>query len=45
MFEAQRPTSCLLYSQLVTDLLLIVGQMLQGLLVQACFPQDLVLVQ
>lgn len=39
------PTSRLLHSQLVADLLLIVGQMLQSLLVQARFPQNLVLVQ
>ena len=38
-------TSGLLHSQLVTDLLLIGGQMLQGLLVEACFPQHLVLVE
>lgn len=39
------PTSCLLHGQLVTDLLLVVGQVLEGLLVQTCFPQHLVLVE
>lgn len=38
-------TSCLLHGQFITDLLLVVGQMLQGLLVQTCFPQHLVLIQ
>lgn len=41
----QRPTSCLLHGQLVADLLLVVGQVLQGLLVQPCFPQHLILVK
>lgn len=43
--ERMSLTSCLLHCQFVTDLLFIVGKMLQSLLVQACFPQHLVLVQ
>lgn len=38
-------TSGLLHCQLVTDLLLVVGQVFQGLLVEAGLPQDLVLVE
>lgn len=41
----QSPTSRLLHCQFITDLLLVVGQMLEGLLVQTCFSQHLVLVE
>lgn len=41
----QSPTSRLLHCQFIADLLLVVGQMLEGLLVQTCFSQHLVLVE
>lgn len=41
----EKLTSRLLHCQFITDLLLVVGQVLEGLLVQTGFPQHLVLIQ